>query len=156
MASPQQLQYQLMLRAVREGYSASQTLSLFRQFGLGMRTQNFYRLWGQAEVVHREAGAEATRPLEMVPTLAESPPIAARPGADPGVLQTVRLVYREAVTGNLRTVYHSTKSAEGITRQEAINQAIDAYQSHSEEYQTTLVAAAHTSAIRIVPMELAA
>lgn len=145
-----------MLRAIGEGYSASATLGLFREFGLGMRTQQFYRLWGQAQVTHREAGEEVTRDITTAPTAAETTPVAAGPRAQPGVIQTVRLVYKEAVTGNLRTVYHSTKSAEGVTRQQAINNAIDSYASHSEEYQTSLLAAAHTSAIRIVPTELAA
>lgn len=156
MASPRQLQYWLMLRGVQEGMSGSEVLSTFRQFGLGMRTQEFYRLWGQAQTVTAEAGEEPTRPLDQVPTLAESPPIAASARAEPGVLQTVRLIYREAETGNIRVVYHSTKSDNGVTRQEAINNAIDAYAAHSEEYQTTLVAAAHTSSVRITPVEVAA
>lgn len=156
MASPRQLQYQLMLRAIRQDLSGAQTLRLFREFGLGMRTQEFYALWGQAQVVVREAGEEPTRPLDQVPTLAESAPVAAGPRAEAGVIQTVRLTYRENVTGKLRVVYHSTKSDEGITRQEAINNAISSYAAHSAEYETSLLAAAHTSAIRIVPTELAA
>jgi hypothetical protein len=156
MASERQLQFWLMLRGVQEGMSGSRILGTFREFGLGMRTQDFYRLFGQATRVVAEAGAEPTRQLGQVPTLAESAPVAAMPSAEPGVIQTVRLIYKEAVTGNLREVFHSTKTEHGITRQEAVNRAIDAYAAHSEEYQTTLVAAAHTSAIRIVPTELAA
>ena len=156
MASERQLQFWLMQRGVQEGLSGSRILSMFREFGLGMRTQDFYRLFGVATKTVAEAGAEPTRPLGQVPTLAETAPVPAQRSAEPGVIQTVRLVYKEAVTGNLRTVYHSTKSEHGITRQEAINRAIDAYATHSEEYQTTLVAAAHTSAIRIVPTEMAA
>lgn len=145
-----------MLRAIGQDLSGAQTLRLFREFGLGMRTQDFYALWGQAQVVYREAGEEATRPLDQVPTLAETPPVAAGPRAEPGVIQTVRLTYRENVTGKLRIVYHSTKSDEGVTRQEAMNNAVSAYAAHSAEYETSLVAAAHTSAIRIVPMDMAA
>jgi hypothetical protein len=156
VAGPRQLEYQLMLRAVREGFSGAHTLALFREFGLRMRTQDFYALWGNAQTVVRETGEEATRPLDTVPTLAETPPYPANPSAAPGVLQTVRLTYREKVTGKYRTVYHSVKSDNGVTRQEAINTAITAYSPHSEEYETTLVAAAHTSAIRIVPQEAAA
>lgn len=156
MASDSQLQYWLMLRGVQEGYSGNQVLSLFREFGLGMRRQAFYRLWGEATTTVREAGLEPTRPLDQVPTLAETPPVAAGPRAEAGVLQTVRLTYRERETGNIRTVYHSTKSEEGITRQQAVNNAIEAYAGHSEEYQTSLIAAAHTSAIRITPLEAAA
>lgn len=156
MASESQLQFWLMLRGVQEGASGARILSMFREFGIGMRTQSFYRLFGQASRVVAEAGLEPTRPLEAVPSLSEIAPVAAGPRAEPGVIQTVRLIYRENETGNLRVVYHSTKTAEGITRQEAINNAIDEYATNAERYPTTLVAAAHTSAIRIVPMELAA
>lgn len=156
MASQRQLQFSLMLRAVQEGLSGARTLATFREFGLGMRTQDFYRLYGEARTVIAEAGQEPTRPLDQVPTLSESPPVAASATAEPGVLQTVRLVYKEAVTGKLRIVYHSTKTATGITRAEAINRAIDAYAAHSEEYETSLVAAVHTSAIRITPLEMTA
>jgi len=87
-----------------------------------------------------------------VPTLAESPPSPTR--ATEGVLQTVRLVYREKVTGDLRVVFHSTKSEAGVTRQEAIDNAISEYEAHSEEYQTTLVGAVHTSSIRLTPVQV--
>lgn len=156
MASERQLQFWLMLRGVQEGMSGQKVLDTFREFGLGMRRQEFYRLWGQAQTVTAEAGQEPTRPLDQLPSLAEQPPYPASSRAEPGVIQTVRLIYREAETGKQRVVYHSTKSAQGITRQQAINNAIDAYAAHSEEYQTTLLAAVHTSAIRIVPAEEAA
>ena len=156
MAGQSQLQFWLMLRGVGEGLSGARVLATFREFGLGMRTQDFYRMFGLATRAVAEAGAEPTRPLTDVPTLSEAPAIPASPRAEPGMLQTVRLIYREAVTNKLRTVYHSTKTAQGVTRQEAINNAIDAYASHSAEYETTLVAAIHTSAVRIVPMEMAA
>lgn len=154
MAQEGGLQYWLMLRAVQEGWSGSKTLATLRFFGIGMRTQNFYRLWGTARAVVAEAGQEPTRPLTQVPTLSEMPPVATS-GAE-GVLQTVRLIYRERETGNIRVVYHSTKSEAGITRAEAIAAAADAYSGHSEEYQTDLIAAVHTSAIRLVPVSVAA
>ena len=69
-------------------------------------------------------------------------------------MQTVRLVYRERVTGNLRVVYHSTKSENGVTRQQAIDNAIAEYSQHSEEYQTDLIGAVHTSSIRLTPVAL--
>lgn len=148
------LQFWLMLRAVQEGWSGRKTLDTLRFFGLGTRTQVFYRLWGQARAVVAEAGQEPTRPLGQVPTLAEMPPVATN--GPEGVLQTVRLIYRERVTGNIRIVYHSSKTPEGMTRQEAIDAAIDAYAGHSEEYQTDLIAAVHSSAIRLTPVQIAA
>jgi hypothetical protein len=156
MASPRQLQFWLAMRGVQEGLTGASVLRTFREFGLGMRTQEFYRMWGEAATVVREAGAEPTRDLTQVPSGSEAPPVPAGPHAEPGIIQTVRLVYSEKETGNHRIVYHSTKSPAGVTRQQAINNAIDAYAAHSEEYQTTLLYAAHSSAITIVPMEAAA
>lgn len=148
------LQFYFMLRGVQEGYSGQQVLNLLQEFGLGLRRQQFYRLWGVARTAVAEAGQEPTRPADQVPTLAESPPVPTR--NKQGVLQTVRLVYSEAVTGNLRTVYHNVVSDSGVTRQQAVDTAIAAYQPHSEEYQTTLVAAFHSSSVRLTPMEAAA
>jgi hypothetical protein len=140
------------IRAASEGLSAGAWLRALSESGAGIRRQVGLRLYAEARVVAAESGQEATRPLDQVPTLSEMPPVATR--ATEGVLQTVRLVYRERVTGNLRVVFHSTKSSEGITREQAVQNAIDEYSEHSEEYQTTLVGAAHTSAVRLVPVNL--
>lgn len=148
------LQFWLMLRGVQEGFSGRRMLDTLRFFGLGMRTERFYQLWGQARAINAEAGQEPTRPIDQAPTLSEMPPIATN--GPEGVLQTVRLIYRERVTGNLRTVYHSTKSDQAITREQAIQNAIGAYQAHSEEYQTDLVAAVHSSAVRLTSVQVAA
>jgi hypothetical protein len=138
------------VRAAREGVSAGAWLRALSAAGAGIRRQVGLRLYAQAKTVAAEAGDEPTRPLDEVPSLAEQPPVPTRDKA--GTLQTVRLIYRESVTGNLRTVFHSVKSESGITRQEAIDAAVAAYQPHSDEYQTTLVGAVHTSAVRLTPV----
>jgi hypothetical protein len=140
------------VRAAGEGLSASAWLRALQEAGTGIRRQTGLRLFAEARRVSAEAGEEPTRDLGQRPRLDEMPPVATR--ASEGVLQTVRLVYRERVTGNLRVVFHSTKSEAGITRQEAIDNAIDEYAAHSEEYQTTLVGAVHTSAVRLTPVQL--
>lgn len=140
------------VRAAAEGLSAGAWLRALQEAGSGIRRQVGLRLFREARVVAAEAGQEPSRPLEQIPSLAEQPPVATR--ATEATLQTVRLVYREAVTGNLRVVFHSTLSDAGITRQEAIDAAIDAYASHSEEYHTTLVGAVHTSAVRLTPVQV--
>jgi hypothetical protein len=145
------LQYYFMLRGAQEGYSGQQVLNLLQEFNLGMRRQDFYRLWGTARSAVSEAGQEPTRPADQVPTLAEmGPPVPTRNSQ--AILQTTRLIYREQMTGQIRTVYHSITSEQGMTRQEAVNAAIAAYAAHSEEYQTTLVAAYHSSAVQLVPV----
>lgn len=140
------------IRAAKEGMSANKWLAALRAAGTGVRRAVGLRLFGLAKGIAAEAGEEPTRDLDVVPSLAEMPPSPTRNSE--GVLQTVRLVYRERVTGNLREVFHSTVSTSGITRQEAIDNAIDAYAAHSAEYQTDLVGAVHTSAIRLVPVSV--
>lgn len=145
-------QLSLMIAGAARGMSGQAVLTELREAGLGVRRQQFYRLWGTARTIAAEAGLEPTRPLNETPDLGKIPPVATK-GAE-GYLQTVRLVYREAVTGNQRVVFHNSKSDQPMTRQEAIDQAIAAYEGHSEEYDTTLIAAVHTSAIHLVPVVL--
>lgn len=140
------------IRAASEGLSAGAWLRDLQESGAGIRRQVGLRIYAEARAVAAEAGEEPSRPVDQVPELAHMPPVATR--ASEGVLQTVRLVYREKVTGNLRVVFHSTKSSEGVTREQAIQNAIDEYSEHSAEYQTTLVGAAHTSAVRLTPVPI--
>jgi hypothetical protein len=140
------------VRAAAEGLSAQKWLDALKAAGQGIRRQVALRLFREAKVIAREAGEEPTRPLDQRPTLDEMPPSPTR--TKQAVLQTVRLVFRERITGNLRTVYHSTSSPEGVTRQQAVDNAIDAYAAYSEEYQSDLVGAVHTSAVRLTPVSL--
>jgi hypothetical protein len=140
------------IRAAKEGFTAAAWIRALQATGQGIRRQVALRLFSQAKTVVAEAGAEPTRDLDQVPSLAEMPPSPTRNSS--GVLQTVRLVYREKVTGNLRVVFHSTLSESGVTRQQAVDAAIDKYAEHAEEYQNELVGAIHTSAIRLVPVSL--
>jgi|SRR5882724_10250728 len=138
------------VRAAKEGLSAGAWIRAIREAGQGIRRQVALKLFAEAKNVAAEAGQEPTRDLREIPTLAEMPPVATR--ATEAVLQTVRLVYRERVTGKLKVVFHSTKSDTGITRQAAISNAIGAYASSAEEYEQELVGAVHTSAVRLVPV----
>lgn len=141
---------QFMIAGALQGLSGASVLRELRAGGIGGRTQDFYRIWGTARSIAAEAGLEPTRPLNERPTLGQMTPVATN-GAQ-GVLQTTRLVYKERVTGNIRVVYHNVKSDTPMTRQEAIQAAIDAYGEHDEEYQTDLISAVHTSAIRLIPV----
>lgn len=155
MAAPQwQEQFGFILQAIGQGESGAATLRTLRDEGLGIRTQQFYRLWATGRSIAAEAGQEPTRPLDQAPMLTEAPPVATR--AAEGFLQTTRLVYRERVTGNQRVVFHSVKTDTPLSRQEVIDQAIEAYQGHSDEYETDLVAAVYTSTIHLVPVGEAA
>lgn len=140
------------IRAAQEGVSANRWLKALADAGTGIRRAVGLKLYAEAKGIAAEAGTEPTRALHQVPLPGEMRPHPTRGTA--GVLQTVRLVYRERVTGKLVTRFHSTVSPEGYTRQEAIQAAIEAYAAHSEEYQNDLVGAVHTSAVRLVPVTL--
>jgi hypothetical protein len=71
------------------------------------------------------------------------------------VLQTVQLFYRERVTGNVVQRFFNVKTPEGITRQEAINQAINANVGNAEKYQQELIGAVHTGTANLVAQEAA-
>lgn len=136
------------LRAVAEGQSANQFVQALREGGLGMRRQVALRLYGQAKRLAAEYGTEVTAPLDRVPGFNESQQWPTK-GAT-GILQNVQLVYREAITGRMVTRYFNVKSDEGMTRQEAIDRAVDANAAGAEDYQQSLVGAFYTGTRTLV------
>lgn len=140
------------MRAAREGVSAGKWLTSLREAGSGIRRQVGLRLFANAKRIVAEYGEEPFRPVGEVPDISETPPLPTR-GAT-GVLQHVRLQYRDRISNQVRDVYYNVKSENGITREEAINQAIAAYEPYAERYQTSLVGAVHTGAVRMVPVSI--
>lgn len=68
-----------------------------------------------------------------------------------GIRQNVSLIYRDRATGAIRRTFWSTSSENGITREEAMAQAIDVYSEHAERYKQDLIGAVHTGAYRYTP-----
>lgn len=141
------------LRAIGEGQSANAWARSLQESGAGIRRQVALRIYGQARAIAAEYGQEATRPLDRVPTAAESRQWPTR--STDGVLQTVQLFYRERVTGNIVQRFYNVKTAEGITRQEAIDQAISANVGNAGRYEQELVGAVHTGTALLVSNEAA-
>lgn len=130
------------LRAVREGTSANAWLKALAGAGSGVRRAVGLRLYGQARRLAAEYAQEPTRPLDQAPTFSEMGQWPTR--ASSGVLQHVQLFYRENVTGRIVVRHYSVKTSEGITRQEAIDRAIEANEVNAERYEQQLVSAIHT------------
>lgn len=120
-----------------------------RAVGLGVRSSDMLKLWRQATDVVVKSRDEPFRNQYEVP----------RPehrGVWPvknttGVAQTVRIVYQDKTTGEYKSTYWRTVTPNGITRAEAVAQAIDAYADTAERYGQVLVGAIHTSATDLVP-----
>lgn len=141
------------LRAVSEGLSANQWAAALRESGAGLRRQVALRIYGQARAIAAEYGNEPTRPLDQAPTFAEARQWPTRSSS--GVLQTVQLFYRERVTGNIIQRFYNVKTENGITRQEAINQAINANAGNAGKYEQELVGAVHTGTAILVANQVA-
>ena len=141
------------LRAIGEGQSASAWLRSLQESGAGMRRQVGLRVYAAARALAAEYGQEPTRNVTEVPGAAESRQWPTR--ASSGVLQTVQLFYRERVTGNVIQRYYNVKTQSGITRQEAIQQAIDANSSNAARYEQTLIGAVHTGTAQLIAEEAA-
>lgn len=143
----------LALRAVRTGTSANVWAQQLRESGAGIRRQVALRIYSQARVLAAEYGAEPTRPLDRAPTSDELRQWPTR--STGGVLQTVSLYYREKVTGNIVQRFYNVKSDQPLTRQEAVNKAIDSYALNAIRYQQDLIGAFHTGTALLVPQEAA-
>lgn len=141
------------LRAIGEGQSANAWMRTLTESGAGVRRQVGLRVYGQARAIAAEYGQEATRPLDRVPTAAESRQWPTR--ESDGILQTVQLFYRERVTGNIVQRFYNVKTAEGITRQQAIDQAVAANTGNAGRYEQVLVGAVHTGTAMLVSAQAA-
>lgn len=141
------------MRAAGEGLSANRFLSDLREAGLGVRRAVGLQVYGEARRLIAEYGQEATRPKESVPTFNETRPFPTRDKT--GIIQTVQVFTREAVTGNVITHFVTIKSEGGITRQEAEDRAIDSISTGSNYEQETVIGAMHTGAARLVAQQVA-
>lgn len=136
------------LRAVGEGLSANAFARSLSESGAGIRRQVALRIYGQARALAAEYGQEVTRDLNAVPTEAEARPWPTR--SSEGMLQTVQLFYRERVTGNVIQRFYNVKTEAGITRQEAVDRAIDANAGNASRYQQEFIGAFHTGTAILV------
>lgn len=139
----------LAIRAAREGFSAAAFEKQLRELGQGARSSEVRALYKEAvDIVSRSQGTEPFQPLNLPP----SEPMARFPTRNKtSVMQNVSLVYRDKTTGQISRTFYRVTSANGLSRQEAIDQAIAAYSDNAERYGQDLIGAVHTSAYRQVP-----
>lgn len=107
--------------AIREGESATGALRAFREAGGSIRTQTWYRLYGQAQLEGVMSGKEAAAPLNRVPTAGEIQP-ATVPRAR-GYMQRVTIFGRDD-QGNIISRDVSLRTNRLVSRQNAVNKAL--------------------------------
>lgn len=120
-----------------------------RSLGVAPRQSEVGRLMRVARDIVTRSPDEPFRPLNQVPSGSD---LGMWPSKNAtGVAQTVTLTYRDRVTGHIAQTWWRTVTPQGITREQAIATAINAYEAHAEDYGQDLIGATHTSAYTLVP-----
>lgn len=138
------------LIAAREGMGANQFYNELRSLGMAARRSEVLSIYKISLSIVSKGGDEPFQPIGENPAgqhLQNWPT-----KTEPGVIQTVSLTYRDRTTGKLSRTYYSTKSESGITREQAMAKAINAYSEHAESYNQDLIGAVHTSAYNLSPI----
>lgn len=112
------------LRSVREGMSARAGLTAFRAGGGSVRDSVWFRSYAEARSTLAARADEVGRPLNRRPTGDERRSITEWKG-DPRVLQQVEVLYRVRGEDEIQRTWFTVTSDRGVTRQRAIDQAID-------------------------------
>jgi hypothetical protein len=117
-------------QAMREGTSATQALRLFREAGGQVRTQTWYRLYGQAQLEGAMASKEFSAQLRRIPTASEIQ-TATAPRAR-GYMQRVT-VYGRDENGNVITRDVSLRGDRLVSRENAVAKAMALVQAGMED-----------------------
>lgn len=139
------------LLAARQGKNATEFYKDLKARGIAPRQSEAYALFSQAKAIVSDTGAEAFRNMGSVPTADELRKWPTR-GAT-GVNQRVLILHREKGTGAVIQSYYTVSSANGVTREEAVNTAIEAYKNNNERYNTETLGAVHVAAYRMTPFK---
>lgn len=139
------------LIAAENGMGANAFYRELQSLGMGARRSEVLQLYKVATGIVARSGQEAFRDATKAPTGSEITPWPTKKAT--GIRQTVTLVYRDNVTGTIKTTYYSTKAESAMTRENAMSQAINAYADHAERYEQTLIGAVHTGAYNFVPYD---
>lgn len=137
------------LIAVRGGMSQNALIKQLRALGQGARDSEVRALYRLAQETLKNHPDEPFGDPNLVPDLATAAPWPTVSSS--GVKQAVEVTYRQKATGTLITVPYMVHSENGVTRQEAINAAIAAYEGHAERYKQELVGAVHAKTFVLRP-----
>lgn len=137
------------LIAARGGMSQNQFIRTMRAVGEGARDSEMRNLYRIALQTLKTSPDEPFADPNAVPDRAQASPWPTLVAT--GLKQAVEVTYRVRATGTLVTVPYQVSSQNGVTRQEAVDAAINAYASKAEAYGQEFVGAVHTKVFVMVP-----
>lgn len=110
----------LVQRLAEAGANPSTSLREFREAGGRLRTQTWYRMWGEIENERHLAGIEEGKPLHLRPTEGEIMPMTTRRAK--GYMQRVQVISR-LQTGTLMTKTIDIRTDRLVSRINAVGKA---------------------------------
>jgi hypothetical protein len=116
---------------------------------MGIRRGDGLKVFAEAKNAVAQYGAELGRPQNQVPTPGEAGRWPTKSGT--GMVQVVGLRFRENVTGRMIDRFYNIKTADGMTREDAVSRAIEETDAESGRYEQTFIGAFHASASILVP-----
>jgi|SRR6185312_342018 len=137
------------LIAARGGMSANAFYRQLQSLGLGARRGEVLALYRQAKSIVSKSGTDVFNDPTLIPSGQDLQSWPTRSAT--GVAQNVTLAYRDRTTGEISTTYYRVTSEEGVTREQAVAQAVSAYSDASDRYNQDLIGAVHTSAYQLIP-----
>lgn len=138
-------------QAVRSGMSASGALSAYREAGGAVRTQTWYRAWGQVQASVDDYTAELERPQSRRPIADELRQWQTKTAT--GYAQQAQVFMRDRETGEVVTRNFTLRGAGVVSRQSVIDTAISTFTDFSDQYGMQIVGGIYTGSYELVPEE---
>jgi hypothetical protein len=137
------------LVAAKGGISANAFYRQVQAEGIGGRRSEVLALFSAAKRIVTVSPHEAFRDISQVPSGTEVPGWPTKTAT--GIAQNVTILYRDRATGGIKQTYYRVTTENGITREQAMAQAVSAYSDNAESYGQDLIGAVHTSAYTLTP-----
>jgi hypothetical protein len=131
------------LVAAKGGVSANAFYRQVKDEGIAGRRSEVLNLFKIAKRITTVSQDEPFRDITQVPNGNELAPWPVKNPA--GVSQNVTILYRDRTTGDIKQTYYRVTTENGVTREQALAQAVGAYSEHAESYGQDLIGAVHTS-----------
>jgi hypothetical protein len=117
--------------AIREGRNATDALRIFREKGGRVRTQSWYRLWGQAQLEGIQGAHELEAPLHLRPQAPDIQTMSTRRST--GYMQRVVVMGRDSL-GYVVSKDVSLRTDRLVSRRTAIKRAVELLNTHGGRF----------------------
>lgn len=141
------------IRSVQQGMSGNAAYRAFRADGGAVRRATFQRTIAEVRRTLADQLDEATRPVNRRPTAAETTVISTKTRS--GYMQQVDVYVRDKDTGEVESRPFSWRTRVLVTRQAAINEALNAFNDgvtgSPDRFNEEVLGATYTGTLQLIP-----